>query len=76
MEDIRNIIIGDEMSLDNFSPLVEPQSATVSMAPPQGVLAPEGYHEPSLQKKDLDASSHLRQMMCLDPKGGEDGLGS
>lgn len=28
-----------------------------------GVVAPEGYHEPSLQKKDSDASSHLRQMM-------------
>lgn len=26
-------------------------------------MAPEGYHEPSLQKKDSDASSHLRQMM-------------
>eukprot|EP00435_Cladocopium_sp_Y103_P035817 s2129_g9.t1 len=28
-----------------------------------GVVAPEGYHEPSLQRKDADASSHLRQMM-------------
>ena len=31
--------------------------------PAQGVVAPEGYHEPSLQRKDADASSHLRQMM-------------
>eukprot|EP00439_Symbiodinium_sp_Y106_P085445 s38_g28.t1 len=28
-----------------------------------GVLAPEGYHEPSLQKKDTDASARLRQMV-------------
>ena len=31
--------------------------------PAQGVVAPEGYHEPSLQRKDADASSHLRQML-------------
>ncbi|CAE7489679.1 Tmem65 [Symbiodinium natans] len=30
-----------------------------------GVLAPEGYHEPSLQKKDTDASARLRQMVTL-----------
>ena len=27
------------------------------------MLAPEGYHEPSLQKKDTDASARLRQMV-------------
>ena len=45
--------------------------------PAQGVVAPEGYHEPSLQRKDADASSHLRQMMNgewrLKFNGGESG---
>ena len=27
------------------------------------MVAPEGYQEPSLQRKDLDAAAHLRQMM-------------
>ena len=31
----------------------------------RGVVAPDGYEEPSLQRKDLDAAAHLRQMMLL-----------